>query len=80
MAAGEHVVVDGKDCTKRDCYLEALRLDPNNFKAWNNLGFSMAAGEHAVVDGKDCTKRECYLEALQHDPNTRLRGTISASA
>jgi len=30
-----------KKYTKRDCDLEALRIDPNYRDAWNNLGVTM---------------------------------------
>ncbi len=32
--------------TKHDCYIEALRLDPNNATEWSDLGVDLAPGEH----------------------------------
>jgi hypothetical protein len=57
------VQVGGVERTKRDCYLEALRLDPTNSNAWSNLGNTVGAKDVVQVGGVDRTKRDCYLEA-----------------
>ena len=56
----------------RDCYLEALQLDPYDSIAWINLGYSITAGERVAVNGTDRTQRDCYLEALRLDPNNSI--------
>ena len=62
-------LVDGNLYTARDCFLEALGIDPKNGYAWNSLGHTITAGEAIMVHGTSRTKRDCYLEALRVDPN-----------
>jgi hypothetical protein len=55
------MLVNGKSMTQQACYLEALRIDPNDATAWSNLGNTLAAGE-AILGGKSMTKQA--FEAL----------------
>jgi hypothetical protein len=55
--------------TKRDCYLEALRLDSTHVKTWFNLGVDLAPGERVFVGGRGVGQRECFVEVLQLDPH-----------
>ncbi len=57
---------------RRDCDLEALRLDPTHVLTWGNLGADLAASERVVVGDREMTKRDCYLEALRLDPRDAL--------
>jgi hypothetical protein len=59
------VVVNGKEYTKKDCFLEALRLDPSSAPTWNNLAQMMSAHEVVQVNGKEYTKQACQREALR---------------
>ncbi len=60
--------VNGKEFRKKQCYLEALKLDPNDAKAWYKLG-CQGGGE---VNGQVFNKVQCYLEALKVDRNFAL--------
>jgi hypothetical protein len=56
--------VNGQQYDKKQCYQEALRLDPKYSMAWNNLGVN-GGGE---VNGQQYDKKQCYQEALRLDP------------
>jgi cytochrome c-type biogenesis protein CcmH/NrfG len=67
----EKIVVNGVERTQRDCYLEALRIDPDNSEAWRILGRNLTSAETIVVNGVERTHRDCLVEALRkswHDP------------
>ena len=59
MTAGERVAVNGADRSERDCYLEALRLDPTNSLVWNNLGVTTTVGELVAFNGTLVSKSDC---------------------
>ncbi len=48
--------------------MEALRIDPEYFEAWSNLGCDMASGDVVVINGVDYTNKACYVEALRVHP------------
>eukprot|EP00931_Biecheleriopsis_adriatica_P099893 TRINITY_DN7471_c0_g1_i6.p2 TRINITY_DN7471_c0_g1~~TRINITY_DN7471_c0_g1_i6.p2 ORF type:complete len:115 (-),score=16.92 TRINITY_DN7471_c0_g1_i6:32-376(-) len=56
--------VGGRQYSKKDCYLEALRIDPRFADAWNGLGV-VGGGE---VGGRQYSRKDCYLEALRIEP------------
>lgn len=57
--------VNGQEFSKKQCYLEALKLYPNNAAAWNYLG-SEGGGE---VNGQEFSKKHCYIKVVELDPN-----------
>jgi hypothetical protein len=64
------VLGEGRTLSQRGYYLEALRHNPANTVAYNNLGCLLGAGESvSLPDGRSLTKRELFLEALRHDPS-----------
>jgi len=65
--AGGRTLDDGKFYTEQECYLEALRLDPQSSHAWNELG-----RWGGTVDGKLYTKKECFIEAIRHYPRSGM--------
>merc|ERR1712196_555196 len=48
-----------------DCYLQALRHDPNSATVWHILGHQ-GGGQ---VGDKEHNAKDCFLQALKHDPN-----------
>jgi hypothetical protein len=62
------VMVNGVQYCERDCYLEALKHDPNNSGAWHNLGVDLTSTESISVNGARYSKRDCCVEALKLDP------------
>ena len=38
LSGDDSVTVNGATYSKKACYLQALKLDPRNARAWNNLG------------------------------------------
>ena len=61
----ETVTVGGDAFTKRDCYLKALELNPNNKLLWNSLGVIIGAGEKVDVAGQSYTMQDCFRKALE---------------
>jgi hypothetical protein len=58
-----------RDVTARDCYVEALRLAPNDADAWHSLGLLLVEMQRAVVNGRRVTMRDCMLTAIRVDPS-----------
>merc|ERR1712166_906833 len=56
--------VDGKSYSQKECFQEALNIDPQYTEAWNLLG-NLGGFTQA---GKSYSKKECYQEALNIDP------------
>ena len=67
LVVGGHngfVSVNGKDYTRQQCYLKALRCEPTRGISWHNLGITMSSGQTVTVNGTDYTQQQCYVEAL----------------
>ena len=66
--AGETVTVNGTLYTKQQCYVQALKIDPEYGSVWDSLGQTIESGETVEVDGTPYTQRECYLQAVKFYP------------
>ena len=71
MGDGEIVAVNGNFYTKQQCYIEALRCDPNFGSSWHYAGFLTPSGECFTVNGKEYSKQQCYRQALRFNPNVK---------
>ncbi len=67
--------------TDRDCFMEALRLDPDYSSAWRNLGISLKrrAPSHQSFDGKHLSPEGCCIEAIRSNPRSALAWTTLAN-
>ena len=78
MIGTHEVVLDGasRRMTSRDCYIQALAVDPRCQHAWRMLAVSLnVAGARITValrDGRLVSVRECLLAALQCDPQHKM--------
>lgn len=60
---------NGVVLTSKECYNQAIQLDPKNADAYNNLGYALKKDETVKLqDGRVLTKLACYLEAHDLDP------------
>ena len=69
LTATETVRVGSRDWGKKECYVEALRINPGFSLAWLNLGAALTTAETIRVGFRDRRKKDCYVEALHFDPN-----------
>lgn len=76
LSEGETVTLpDGRAMNEDDLYLEAVRLDPRNVEALNNLAFTLESSESSdsevalLPDGRTMNSRQLYLEVLLLDAN-----------
>lgn len=64
LGRGETFSVNGRAYGKRDCFLKAIELFPDNSNAWMNLGDTLNSGETIAVNGRLYVVNNCSLEAL----------------
>ena len=56
------VLKDGRQMTKRECYVEAIAADPSNARSYQSLGNALSPSETiALKDGRQMSKKECRL-------------------
>ena len=51
--------------SRRDCYTNALRLDPTSARAWKGMGHCLWPGESIEVEGEQWVRSSCYAQALE---------------
>ena len=59
--------INGTTYSEKDCYLNALKLDPQYACAWHNLGTVLSGSDSLTVNGATYTEKGCFLEALKLD-------------
>ena len=73
LSEGETVTLpDGRAMNDADLYFEALRLDPRNVEALNNIAFTLESSDSEVLslpDGRTMNSRQLFLEVLLLDAN-----------
>jgi hypothetical protein len=56
--------------TKQELYLKSIALNPNNSRAYINLGATLPLNGHIqLLDGTQMTKQQLYLKSIQLDPS-----------
>jgi hypothetical protein len=61
--------------TKKECFLEALRLEPTQHAAYFGLAQLLSPSEEVRVDGpasKTLTRKECFVQTILHNPSHPL--------
>lgn len=68
MLPGDTALVNGRQYSKRECYLAALRVDPHFSLAWSSLGATLVdPSDTAAVAGRLYSRKDCCLEAVRMD-------------
>lgn len=67
MPKGETFAYHGMDYDRRECFIRAIELFPDNSSAWMNLGDCLRSGEMIVVNGKLYMANDCNLKAAGSD-------------
>jgi hypothetical protein len=81
MNVTETLSVNGRQLSKRQMYLEALRFDRNNGHAYFYLGKTLSATDTVVLhDGRQLNRRDVYVEALRCDHKNSKSYTNLADA
>ena len=57
---------------RKDCYVQALKFDPQDAPTWNSLGTVLGGGGSVTVNGTTYTEKDFYVQALQLDPQDAL--------
>jgi hypothetical protein len=62
------VLPNGRSMTQRELYVEAIRLDGQNARAYCSLACTLADGESIMLpDGRSLRKKDLFLEAIRRD-------------
>lgn len=57
--------------SRKDCYVESLKKDPENAKVWYELGLTLHSKETVVIGEEACNAQKCFVNAVlrnQDDP------------
>jgi hypothetical protein len=58
-------ISEGQMFSKRECFSQALELDPTHSRAWYNFG-TIGGG---TIAGSFYNEKQCYQKALEYNPN-----------
>lgn len=58
----ETVIVRDKEFSKKDLYIEAIRINPQNAQSWHNLAMIILNRDVVEIDGVKFTRKQLLEE------------------